>query len=388
MYNWHYLYSKIVSRYWFQSCLTEPGRGHRKCLFTINEVPRDTSGPWFNIKMSPYQYRKSHCGDKTVVRSSYLHNGICYTGKMSSLYWISPLGIISLQIIKPILKPKWDRNHISEGIGEFMFKRLNNAPTPLRTPQPLESNFFHRNKYLPFTSLAPGRCGCNLCGTWRCGSTEKYLHTCLEALVSSFRVSLLTFLLLHIGRTYWFIDALWCIKKIKLTQLVHNRTVCWKYNKLDVLVPRPKDVGDSHNVTEQITCTCWLILCNHSDQAPVPLTIFRSNSKFDQNLQYSSLKCTLPTTTKFCTRHDSVTVVTCAKFRYDRLSIFETRALPILIEFRIRSKCTLPTTTKFCTRHDSVTVVTCAKFRCDRLSIFKTRALPILIEFRIRSKYR
>ena len=31
-----------------------------------------------------YQYRKSHCGDKTVVRSSYLHNGISYTGKMSS----------------------------------------------------------------------------------------------------------------------------------------------------------------------------------------------------------------------------------------------------------------------------------------------------------------
>ena len=32
-------------------------------------------GPWFNIKMSSYQYRKSCCGYKTVVRSSYLHNG-------------------------------------------------------------------------------------------------------------------------------------------------------------------------------------------------------------------------------------------------------------------------------------------------------------------------
>ena len=41
--------------------------------------------------MSSYQYRKSHCGDKTVVRSSYLHNGISYTGKMSSLYWIGAL---------------------------------------------------------------------------------------------------------------------------------------------------------------------------------------------------------------------------------------------------------------------------------------------------------
>ena len=37
------------------------------------------SGPWLNIKMSSYRYRKSHCGDKTVIRSSYLHNGISYT---------------------------------------------------------------------------------------------------------------------------------------------------------------------------------------------------------------------------------------------------------------------------------------------------------------------
>ena len=52
------------------------------------------SEPWFNIKMSSYQYRKSHCGDKTVVRSSYLHNGISYTGKLSSLYWIGPQNIL------------------------------------------------------------------------------------------------------------------------------------------------------------------------------------------------------------------------------------------------------------------------------------------------------
>ena len=44
--------------------------------------------PRFNIKMASYQYRKSHCWDKTVIRSSYLHNGISYTGKMTSLYWI------------------------------------------------------------------------------------------------------------------------------------------------------------------------------------------------------------------------------------------------------------------------------------------------------------
>ena len=51
-------------------------------------------GPWFNINMSSYQYRKSHCGDKTILRPSYtkshcgdktilwpsyLHNEISYT---------------------------------------------------------------------------------------------------------------------------------------------------------------------------------------------------------------------------------------------------------------------------------------------------------------------
>ena len=46
------------------------------------------SGGWFNKKMSSYQYRKSHCGDKTILRPSYLYNGISYTGKMTSLYWI------------------------------------------------------------------------------------------------------------------------------------------------------------------------------------------------------------------------------------------------------------------------------------------------------------
>ena len=49
------------------------------------------SEPWFNIKMTSYQYRKSHCGDKTILRPSYLRNGISYTDKMTSLYWIRAL---------------------------------------------------------------------------------------------------------------------------------------------------------------------------------------------------------------------------------------------------------------------------------------------------------
>ena len=49
------------------------------------------SGPWFNKKILSYQYRKSHCGDKTILRPSYLHNGISYTGKTTSLYWTGAL---------------------------------------------------------------------------------------------------------------------------------------------------------------------------------------------------------------------------------------------------------------------------------------------------------
>ena len=66
--------------------------------------------------------------------------------------------------------------------------------------------------------------------------------------------------------------------------------------------------------------------------APVPLSIFRSNSKFDENSKHYSVKYTSPITTIFCTRHDSVTVVTCAKYRCDRSGIFKTRAFWIFIE--------------------------------------------------------
>ena len=62
---------------------------HKQSWYWLSHTtPASASGDWFNIKMSSYQYRKSHCGDKTVIRSSYLHNGNSYTGKTTSLYWI------------------------------------------------------------------------------------------------------------------------------------------------------------------------------------------------------------------------------------------------------------------------------------------------------------
>ena len=50
-----------------------------------------TWGSWFNINMSSYQFRKSHCRDKTISQSPYRRNGISNTGKMASLYWMGAL---------------------------------------------------------------------------------------------------------------------------------------------------------------------------------------------------------------------------------------------------------------------------------------------------------
>ena len=110
-----------------------------------------------------------------------------------------------------------------------------------------------------------------------------------------------------------------------------------------------------------LQCWCWVSECKQPGsqlwalniswsthlQAPVPLSIFRSNSKFDENSERYSFKSIRPITTIFCTRHDSDTVVTCAKCRYDRPRIFYTRVFWIFIEFdrnmlsgtRARSTC-------------------------------------------------
>ena len=40
------------------------------------------------FKTLSYKYRKSHCGEETVLRPSYLHITISYTSKTTHLYWI------------------------------------------------------------------------------------------------------------------------------------------------------------------------------------------------------------------------------------------------------------------------------------------------------------
>ena len=42
----------------------------------------------------PCQYRNSHFGDNAVWRLSYLHDGICHTGKATFLYWIRTLLVV------------------------------------------------------------------------------------------------------------------------------------------------------------------------------------------------------------------------------------------------------------------------------------------------------
>ena len=60
-------------------------RQSHKCLVLIIKISisgkmvlilKQDPGQWFNIKMLSYQYRKSHCGDKTILQPSYLHNGV------------------------------------------------------------------------------------------------------------------------------------------------------------------------------------------------------------------------------------------------------------------------------------------------------------------------
>ena len=52
----------------------------------------ERTGPWFNIKMPSYRYRKPHCGDKTILGPSYIYNGILYTGKETTLHCMRAQG--------------------------------------------------------------------------------------------------------------------------------------------------------------------------------------------------------------------------------------------------------------------------------------------------------
>ena len=154
------------------------------------------TGPWFNIKMSSCRYWKSHYGDKTVVRSSYLHNGISYTGKMTFLYWIR--GLVVIGII----------THLQQKSSYFhSSKRVSSSGTAIRRLQQ-KSNVEFKNNLIPWSTsrnrvfykfsgvifsikyeglcqlyrrekTALGECGICLCchnKTENCSSGQKYNH--------------------------------------------------------------------------------------------------------------------------------------------------------------------------------------------------------------------
>ena len=64
-------------------------------------VPQMISGSWFNKKCPLTSKGNPHFGDKTVLRPSYLHNEISFTGKTSSLYSIRAQVCYSLHITDP-----------------------------------------------------------------------------------------------------------------------------------------------------------------------------------------------------------------------------------------------------------------------------------------------
>ena len=67
----------------------------------------------------------------------------------------------------------------------------------------------------------------------------------------------------------------------------------------------------------------------------------RSNSNFAWNSYRCAFDDSRPIITKFGTRHDSRTVVTCTKFRYDRPTIIEIRGTRIFSKFWIRSNLSI-----------------------------------------------
>ena len=60
-------------------------------IHTVTRYHQIASLGVIQYKMSSDQYRNSHCGDKTILRSSYFHSGISYNGKIFILNQVPDL---------------------------------------------------------------------------------------------------------------------------------------------------------------------------------------------------------------------------------------------------------------------------------------------------------
>ena len=98
--------------------------------------------------MTFYQYRKSHCGDKTILRPSYLHNRISYTGKITSLYWIRAQGVIIdmyLQAFKCLFWISKETQLVTIALTDVPATNLG-IPVPLRSRHFLSQKLWHFDK--------------------------------------------------------------------------------------------------------------------------------------------------------------------------------------------------------------------------------------------------
>ena len=111
-------------------------------------------GPWFNITMSSYQYRKSHCGDKTILRPSYIHHGISYTGKTTYLYWIGA----QMSLMAKLPHTRWTAGPLvpsSLDNNASLFKSVDNFPSSTTISVKTDKNATHATfdaKLLPTLS--------------------------------------------------------------------------------------------------------------------------------------------------------------------------------------------------------------------------------------------
>ena len=88
LWNNDQILSKILT-FLLQTHLSSPNSVRYECFHWVQSITSvslsQLPGTWFNIVMPSYQYRKSHCGAKTILWLSCLHNGISYTGKTASI---------------------------------------------------------------------------------------------------------------------------------------------------------------------------------------------------------------------------------------------------------------------------------------------------------------
>ena len=93
---------------------TWPRMGDDRLLETVVTEPYDLCYIFtrllrpgrFNTSVSSCWYRKYHCGDKTVLWPSYLHNGISYTVKTTCVYWLGTLGAVAINTFEIHLQVK------------------------------------------------------------------------------------------------------------------------------------------------------------------------------------------------------------------------------------------------------------------------------------------